>query len=134
MARERVLCNVNIDNIEPNVLLIKPFHLKDFDDNSIYEFKIPDLKAKNGSILKAHKIKYITKPSIMYASIDDVRNRLGDIDISDEIILYQIKEASRLIEIVIQKSYEKQDINFSKEHLQELRNNIEQVKDEHSLV
>ena len=134
MARERVLCNVNIDSIEPNVLLIKPFHLKDFDDNSIYEFKIPDLKAKNGSILKAHKIKYITRPSIMYASINDVRNRLGDIDISDEIILYQIKEASRLIEIVIQKSYEKQDVNFSKEHLQELRNNIEQVKDEHSLV
>ena len=46
MARERVLCNVNIDNIEPNVLLIKPFHLKDFDDNSIYEFKIPDLKLR----------------------------------------------------------------------------------------
>ena len=134
MARERVLCNINIDSIEPNVLLIKPFHLKYFDDNSIYEFKIPDLKAKNGSILKAHKIKYITRPSIMYASIDDVRNRLRDIDISDEIILYQIKEASRLIEIVIQKSYEKQNVNFSKEHLQELRNNIEQVKDEHSLV
>ena len=134
MARERVLCNVNIDTIEPNVLLIKPFHLKDFDNDSIYEFKLPDIKAKNGSILKAHKIKYITKPSIMYASIDDVKNKLGDIDISDEIILYQIKEASRLIEIVIQKAHENQNVNFSKEHLQELRYNIDQVKNEHSLV
>ena len=134
MARERIMCNINIDPIEPNVLLIKPFHLDNFNNDSIYEFKLPDIKAKNGSVLKAHKIKYITRPSIMYASIADIRNKLGDIDISDEIILYQIKESSRLIEVVIQKAYEKQNVNFSKEHLQELRNNVEQVKDEHNLV
>lgn len=134
MARERVMCSMHIDPIEPNVLLIKPFYLQDFYDDSVYEFKLPDIKAKNGSVLKAHKIKYITQPSIMYASINDIRNKLGDIDISDEVILYQIKESSRLIEIVIAKAYEKQNVNFSKEHLQELRNNIEQVKDEHNLV
>lgn len=134
MARERVMCSMHIDPIEPNVLLIKPFYLQDFYNDSVYEFKLPDIKAKNGSILKAHKIKYITQPSIMYASINDIRNKLGDIDISDEIILYQIKESSRLIEIVIAKAYEKQNVDFSKEHLQELRNNIEQVKDEHNLV
>lgn len=134
MRHERIKCNLTVDSIEPNVLLIKPFHLKDFDDNSVYEFKLPDIKATNGTVLKAHKIKYITKPSIMYATINDVKNRLGDIDISDEVILYQIKEASRLIEIVVQKAYEKQNVNFDKEHLLELRDNIEQIKDEHSLV
>lgn len=134
MARERILCNINIDPIEPNVLLIKPFDLKDFNHDSIYEFKIPDIKSKSGSVLKAHKIKYITKPSIMYASIADIKNKLGDIDLSDEIILYQIKEASRLVEVVIEKAYSKQNVDFSKEHLQELRNNIEQVKNEHTLV
>lgn len=131
---DRIMCNITIDAIEPNVLLIKPFHLKDFEDNSIYEFKLPDIKAINGEVLKAHKIKYITKPSIMYASIEDIRRRLGDIDISDEVILYQIKEASRLMEIIVQKAYENKNVDFNKEHLMEFRHNIEHVKDEHSLV
>lgn len=134
MLKERVACSVHIDEVEPNVLIIKPFHLKDFDENSIYEFKLPEIKAVNGTVLKAQKIKYITKPSIMYASIDDIKRRLGDIDISDEIILYQIKEASRLIEVIVQRQYERNNVEFSKEHLVELRQNIEQVKDEHSLV
>lgn len=131
---ERIVCTVKIDELEPNVLIIKPFHDKGFDPNSIYEFKLPNIKAKNGTILKAQKIKYITKPSIMYASIDDVKNKLGDIDIKDEIILYHIKEASRLIEYLIQKAYEDQFVTFTKEDLIELRNNIEQVKDEKTLV
>lgn len=131
---DRLMCNIHVDETEPNVLLIKPFHLKDFDDNSIYEFKLPDIRSKNGLIFKSQKIKYITKPSIMHADMDDIKRRLGDIDISDEIILYQIKEASRLIEIVIQKAYEKQNVNFDQEHLMELRDNIEQIKNEHSLV
>lgn len=132
-SRERIMCNLSMD-IEPNVLLIKPFHLKDFDGDSIYEFKLPEIKAANGTVLKAQTIKYITKPSIMYASMDDIKRKLGDIELNDEIILHHIKESSRLIEIVIQKAYEKQNVNFSKEHLLELRDNIEQVKDEHSLV
>lgn len=131
---DRVTCNIKIDDIEKNVLLITPFHKKGFDENSVYEFKLPDIKSVNGTILKAHKIKYITRPSIMYATIEDIRNRLGDIDISDEIILYQIKESSRLIEIIVQRAYEKQNVKFSKEDLLELRNNIEQLKDEHTLV
>ena len=33
MRRERIMCNINVDPIEPNVLLIRPFHLKDFEDD-----------------------------------------------------------------------------------------------------
>ena len=57
MRRERIMCNINVDSIEPNVLLIRPFHLKDFEDDSIYEFKLPDIYATNGTVLKAKKIK-----------------------------------------------------------------------------
>lgn len=134
MNRERITCHISVDEIEPNVLIIKPFHLKDFDDNSIYEFKLPDLYATNGTLLKAQKIKYITKPSIMYASIDDIKNKLGDISLTDEVILYHLKEASRLVEVIIQKAYEKQNVKFSKEDLLELRDNIEEIKNTHSLV
>ena len=134
MNRERVSCSISVDEIEPNVLIIKPFYLKDFDDNSIYEFKLPNIYATNGTFLKAQKIKYISKPSIMYASIDDIKNKLGDIDISDEVILYHLKEASRLVEVIVQKAYEKQNVHFSKEDLLILRDNVEELKNTHSLV
>ena len=131
---DRIICNIKVDELEPNVLVITPFHNKGFDANSIYEFKLPDIKAKNGSIFKSQKIRYITKPSIMYASIDDIKNKLGDIDIKDEIILYHIKEASRLVECLIQKAYEKQYVTFTKDDLKELRSNIEELKDEKTIV
>ena len=56
---DRIICNIKVDELEPNVLVITPFHNKGFDANSIYEFKLPDIKAKNGSILKSQKIKFI---------------------------------------------------------------------------
>lgn len=132
--RERISCSISVDEIEPNVLIIKPFHLKDFENNSIYEFKLPNIYATNGQVLKAQKIKYISKPSIMYASIDDIKNKLGDVDISDEILLYHLKEASRLVEVIVQKAYEKQNIHFSKEDLLVLRDNVEELKNTQSLV
>lgn len=134
MRRERIMCNINVDSVEPNVLLIRPFHLKDFEDDSIYEFKLPDIYATNGTVLKAKKIKYITKPSIMYASIDDIRRHLGEIDISDEIILYQIREASRLIEAIILKAHSKDNVAISKEELIKHRGDINTIKDEYPLV
>lgn len=134
MARERITCNIQIDDIEPNVLIIKPFHDKGFDDDSVYEFKLPNIIAKNGSVLKAKKIKFITKPSIIYATINDIKHCLGDVDLSEEIILYHLKESSRLVEIWIQKAFEKNSIPFSREDLKLLRNNIEEIKNEKSLV
>lgn len=134
MRKERIMCNVEVDELEPNVLIIKPFHLKDFEDDSIYDFKLPDIYAKNGTVLKADKLTYISMPSIMYASIDDVRRKLGGIDISDEIILHQIKEASRLVEAVVKKAYSKQNIDFSEEVIKEYRGDINKIKEEHPFI
>lgn len=132
--RNRIECYVSVDEIEPNVLLIKPFHGLGFESDSVYEFKLPLLRATNGTFMQPTKVTFISKPKIMYASLADIRNKLGAIDISDEVILYHIKEASRLAEVVVQKAYEKHSMNFGKEHLTELRNSVEDIKDNHNLI
>ena len=96
MRQDRFKCSLTIDEYEPNVLIIKPYNLKDFDNDSIYEFKLPNIYSKDGQIISSQKIKYVTSPSLAYASIEDVKAKLGDIEISDEKILYHIREASRL--------------------------------------
>lgn len=131
MRQNRFKCSLTIDEYEPNVLIIKPLNFKDFDDNSIYEFKLPNIYSKDGQVIQSQKIKYITAPSIAYASIEDIKAKLGDIDISDEKILYHIREASRLAEVLIAKSYEKQNVHFTKEHLMEFRGQIENIRNEH---
>lgn len=131
MRQDRFKCSLTVDEYEPNVLIIKPLNFKDFDNDSIYEFKLPSIYAKDGQSIQPQKIKYITSPSIAYASINDIKAKLGDIDISDEKILYHIREASRLAEIIVAKSYEKQNITFTKDHIIELRGQIEQMRNEH---
>lgn len=134
MRQERLNCSLTVDELEGNVLIIKPFHLQDFLNDSIYEFKLPKIYATDGTVLEAQKIKYITQPSLMYASIKDIKAKLGDIDISDEIILYHIREASRLAEVIIKKAYSKQNIEFSKEDLMELRGSVEEMRNEHWVI
>lgn len=131
MRHERVNCSLNLDEIEPNVLVIKPFHMQDFQPDSIYEFKLPKIYSVDGDCLESRKIKYITAPSLAYADIKDIRAKLGDIDISDEIILYHIRESSRLAEIIVMKASGKQNIDFSKEDLMEFRGSIEDMRNEH---
>ena len=134
MRRERLRCSLSIDEIENNVIVIKPLERTGFKNDSIYEFKLPKLYATDGTILESQKIKYVTAPNLMYASIQDVRNHLGDINISDERILYHIRESSRLAEVIIAKAYEKQNVQFSKEDLMALRGQVEQMRDEHWVV
>ena len=131
MRKERISCSLTQDSIDKNIIVITPLNKMGFQDDSIYEIKIPKLYATDGSILEARTIKYITLPTPMYASIKDIRAQLGDIDISDEIILYHIREASRLAEVVVKRGYEKQNVPFSKEDLMELRGKVKEMRDEH---
>lgn len=134
MRSEKMLCNLIADEYENNVLVITPFHLENFKQDSIYEFILPDIHFKDGSVFKSQKIKYITSPSLAYCTIDDIKTKLGDIDISDAQILYHIREASRLVEYYVRNAYEKQNINFSKEDLMQLRGSIEEMRNEHWLI
>lgn len=131
MRQDRFKCELMVDEHEPNVIIIKPLNLKDFQNDSIYEFKLPTIHSTDGQIIKPQKLKYITAPSIAYASIDDIKAKLGDVEISDEKILYHIREASRMAEVLITKSYEKQNINFTQKDLIEFRGQIEDMRNEH---
>ena len=53
MRHERVNCSLTVDELEANVLIIKPFHLQDFLNDSIYEFKLPKIYATDGTVLEA---------------------------------------------------------------------------------
>ena len=134
MRKERINCSLTLDELEANVLVIKPFYMKDFDSDSVYEFKLPKIYSTDGDMLEAQKVVYVSQPSLMYATITDIRYHLGDIDISDERILYHIREASRLAEVIVKRAYEKQNIQFSKEDLMELRGDVDKMRDEHWVI
>lgn len=134
MRKERMPCTLVQDNLEKNIIVISQINKMDFESNSIYEFKLPDIYATDGTVFEGRTIKYITQPTPAYASIKDVRAQLGDIDISDEIILYHIREASRLAEVVVKRGFEKQNVSFSKEDLMELRGKVDEMRDEHWAV
>lgn len=134
MRKERVMCNVSIDEYDKNVLILQPYHLQGFKDDSIYEFRIPAIYDVNGTKIEPTKIKYITKPSIAYSSIKDIRTVLGDIDISDEIILRQIKDASRYAEVLLVKAHSQNNIEYTKEDLIALRGDYENIKDNYYYV
>ena len=55
MRNERILCSLTLDEYENNILVIKPFHLIDFQPDSVYEFRLPKLYAKDGSVIEAQK-------------------------------------------------------------------------------
>lgn len=131
MRNERITCSLTVDEYDNNMLIIKPFTLQDFEYDSVYEFRLPKIYAKDGSIFESQKIKYVTQPHVMYATIKDVKAVLGDIDINDELIIYHIREASRLAEVIVRKAYEKQNIDFSLNDLRLLRGQINEMRDEH---
>lgn len=131
MIKERMLCSITVDQYDSKILIIKPFVLKDFEDDNIYDFRLPDIYSTDGKLLKAQSIKYISAPSLAYCTIEDVRAKLGEVELSDEKILYHIREASRLAEVIIAKAYEKQNVKFSRDDLMEYRNSIEDMRNEH---
>ncbi len=70
-------------------------------DNSIYEIRLKDLKEENGSnILESETIKFCTKMTPAYTTLESVVSLVENCDIPDDIILYQIREASRLADYI----------------------------------
>lgn len=78
-------------------------------DNSIYEIKLKDLRAlKTQDILDDIEVKFATAMSPMYCGIMDVASLLDIVDIPEDIVLYNIREASKyaayIFEITNRKS------------------------------
>lgn len=87
-----------IEGQEPEEVIPKSY----FENNSVYEFNIPNLKAKKGSPTDIH-VKYITSPNPSYVSLKDVSSLANGLELEDESVLYHIREASKYADYLVNK-------------------------------
>jgi len=70
-------------------------------DNSIYEIRLKDLKQENGhKVLDNETIKFCTKMTPAYTSLESVKALVENCNIPDETILYHIREASKYADYI----------------------------------
>ena len=75
-------------------------------DNSIYEIKFRGIKPlSDGSYIGDENVKIITAMDPMYCSIMDVSSLLDIVDIPEDIVLYNIREASRYASVYLIKQH-----------------------------
>ena len=85
-------------NVYDNYIEITPDAV--IADNEIYEIVLNDLKDISGASFSNQTIEIITKLTPSYVTDLDVRMLLGDINITDKILLYQIREASKFAQYI----------------------------------
>lgn len=74
-------------------------------DNSIYEIRIKDLKALDGSYtIESETIKFCTALTPSYVDIQAVQSLIDSTEIAEDKILYHIREASRFVDYIIKES------------------------------
>ena len=80
--------------------MIQIIPMNGMKDNSIYEVRLKGVKAKNGTDIETPIVKFATAMSPMYCGIMDVTSLMDTMSIPDDIILYNIREASRYADYV----------------------------------
>jgi hypothetical protein len=95
MARkEKVNFQLLVDPDDPETLLLKPIDTE-LISGSIYTVNIKELEFIDGSIF-SNKEEFITEPdNYMFVSVEDIKDHLGNLDISDTSILNHIIDASK---------------------------------------
>lgn len=87
-------------------------------DNSIYEVRLKDLKQENGhKTLDEAVVKFCTKMTPAYTSLESVKALVENCGIPDETILYHIREASKYADYIkkCKSFYGKPDLNLGSE-------------------
>lgn len=72
-------------------------------NNSIYEIRLKGVKGTNRVEVSSDIIKFATAMTPSYCSIMDVSSLMEIVDIPEDIILYNIREASRYIDYVYER-------------------------------
>lgn len=80
-------------------------------DNSIYEIKLKGLVGANGEEFEDETIKFVTAMTPMYCNKMDVSSLLDIVEIPEDIILYNIREASRYADYVYEQAYKRKKLN-----------------------
>lgn len=77
-------------------------------DNSIYEIKLKGLRcARSGDEIDNIVVKFVSAMSPMYCGIMDVASLLDIVDIPEDIVLYNIREASKYAEYIFSTTNKK---------------------------
>lgn len=115
MPIEKVDCTLEILD---NFLEIKP--IAPLKNDSIYEIKVKGLTSLNGNVpLDVIKVKFVTEMTPMFCSIMGVESLLDIIHIPEDIILYNIREASKYAEYIFdlihkgKKKIDKDNVPFA---------------------
>lgn len=111
--KEKISFRLLVDPDDPNTLILIPVEKKTPDkvigamkpteeyqqtnlqDGSVYTVNIKDLEFEDGSIY-SNKETFITKPSnYMFVDVNDVKDHISGLNVSDESILNHIVDASK---------------------------------------
>lgn len=105
MATERVKYQIKVfDNF---IEIIPNAGVK---DNSIYEIKIKGLQSISGDSVSDENIKFVTAMTPMYCNIMDVASLMDIVDVPEDIVLYNIREASRYADYIYEQTYNRKKI------------------------
>jgi hypothetical protein len=87
-------------------------------DNSLYEVKLNGLKSLEfKENIDGVNFKFVTNMSPLFCNLNDVRVLLDDIDVSEDIVLYNIREASNYANYVYDLAYASyHGTSYVKEH------------------
>ena len=92
--KEKVKFQLLVDPDDPETLILKPLN-NELISGSVYTINLKDLKFANGSSY-SNKEEFITKPdNYMFINLEDVKDHLGGLDISEESMMRHIIDASR---------------------------------------
>lgn len=100
MATERLKCQIRVFD---NFVEVMPNN--GVKDNSIYEIKLKGLQTVSGQLIDDTTIKFVSAMTPMYCGVMDVTSLLDTIDIPEDIVLYNIREASRYADYVYEQTY-----------------------------
>ena len=75
-------------------------------DNSIYEIKLNGIKGVKGQYIGNQTVKFATGMDPMYCNLMDVSSLLDIVDIPEDIVLYNIREASKYANYIYETTYQ----------------------------
>lgn len=107
---EKVKFNIKVFD---NFIEITP--IDGVKDNSVYEIRFKDLKEENGhKTLDAETVRFCTKMTPAYTSLESVKALVENCSIPEETILYHIREASKYADYIkkCKASYGKPVVNI----------------------
>ena len=102
LVKSKISCFENYLEITPD---------KGWQDNSVYEITLNNIKDVNGNTF-SKKFTVYTRLSPIFSDITAVKSLIADIGIEDSTILYNIREASKYAEYIKGEAIDEDNVPF----------------------